>query len=141
MSWVGTVTALPFTGFNRLLADNIRNLASACASAESGTCTGIWSPSKSALNAEHTRGCSLIALPSTNTGSKAWMERRWRVGARFNRTGRSLMTHSSASQTSSYTLSTFFLASLMLEALPVSHRRFMTKGLKSSNAISLGRPH
>ena len=31
----------------------------------------IWSPSKSALNAVQTSGCILIALPSTNTGSKA----------------------------------------------------------------------
>ena len=32
----------------------MRKRASACASAESGTCTAIWSPSKSALNAVQT---------------------------------------------------------------------------------------
>ena len=34
--------------------------------------------SKSALKAVHTRGWSLMARPSTSTGSKAWMPRRWR---------------------------------------------------------------
>ena len=48
-------------------------LASICASGDSGTCTAIWSPSKSALNAVQTSGWILIALPSTSTGSKAWM--------------------------------------------------------------------
>jgi len=33
--------------------------------------TAIWSPSKSALKAAHTRGCNSIALPSTNFASKA----------------------------------------------------------------------
>ena len=57
--------------------------ASICASTESGTCTAIWSPSKSALKAAQTSGWSWMALPSMSTGSKAWMPRRWRVGARF----------------------------------------------------------
>ena len=35
----------------------------------------------------------------------------------------------------------FFLASLMELAFWVSIRRFITKGRKSSRAISLGRPH
>lgn len=39
--------------------------------ADSGRCTAIWSPSKSALNAEHTNGCSFRARPSTSTGSNA----------------------------------------------------------------------
>ena len=54
-----------------LFTDNIKNLASACASTDKGTCTAIWSPSKSALYAVHTSGCSFIALPSTKTGSNA----------------------------------------------------------------------
>ena len=37
----------------------------------SGTWTAIWSPSKSALNAVQTSGCSWIALPSISTGSNA----------------------------------------------------------------------
>ncbi len=74
--------------------------ASACASAESGRWTAIWSPSKSALKAWQTSGWTWIALPSTSTGSNAWMPRRWSVGARFSSTGCSAMTSSSTSQTS-----------------------------------------
>ena len=47
-------------------------LASACASSLIGTWTAIWSPSKSALNAAHTNGWSLIARPPINFGSNAW---------------------------------------------------------------------
>ena len=65
--------------------------ASICASIESGTCTAIWSPSKSALNAAQTSGCSWMALPSISTGSNAWMPRRCSVGARFSITGCSLI--------------------------------------------------
>jgi hypothetical protein len=43
--------------------------------------TAIWSPSKSALKAVQTSGWILMALPSTRTGSKAWMPRRCSVGA------------------------------------------------------------
>ena len=56
-----------------LFDDSIRIRASACASALSGRWTAIWSPSKSALNAWQTSGCTWIALPSTRTGSNAWM--------------------------------------------------------------------
>src|SRR5512135_1219894 len=63
-----------------LFEDSIRTLASICASGERGMWTAIWSPSKSALKAVHTRGWILIALPSTSTGSKAWMPRRCSVG-------------------------------------------------------------
>jgi len=66
-----------------LLVDIISTRASSCASSDSGTCTAIWSPSKSALNAAQTKGCSWIALPSISTGSNAWMPRRCSVGARF----------------------------------------------------------
>ena len=80
--------------------DSIRIRASACASALSGRWTAIWSPSKSALNAWQTSGWTWIALPSTSTGSNAWMPRRWSVGARLRSTGCSWMTSSSTSQTS-----------------------------------------
>ena len=50
-----------------LLVDIISTRASSCASSDSGTCTAIWSPSKSALKAEHTNGCSWMALPSIST--------------------------------------------------------------------------
>ncbi len=92
-------SGLPEAGERMLFADSMRMRASACASAESGRCTAIWSPSKSALNASHTSGCSWMALPSTSCGSKAWMPRRCSVGARLSITGCSLMTSSSTSQT------------------------------------------
>ena len=56
-----------------LFTESIKNLASACASTDNGTWTAIWSPSKSALYAVQANGCNLIALPSTSTGSKAWI--------------------------------------------------------------------
>ena len=40
----------------QLFTESIKNLASACASTDKGTCTAIWSPSKSALYAVHTSG-------------------------------------------------------------------------------------
>ena len=87
MSWVGHTTGLPSWGFKMLLAASMRKRASAWASTDRGTCTAIWSPSKSALKAVQARGWSLMARPSTSTGSKAWMPRRCSVGARFNSTG------------------------------------------------------
>src|SRR3989449_1264387 len=54
MSWVGTMIGLPWAGLRMLLVLIISTRASICASMESGTCTAIWSPSKSALKAEHT---------------------------------------------------------------------------------------
>src|SRR5436305_1073865 len=80
MSCVGVASGRPDAGERMLFDDSIRIRASACASAESGRCTAIWSPSKSALNAWQTSGCTWIALPSTSTGSNAWMPRRCSVG-------------------------------------------------------------
>ena len=71
MSWVGIETGLPYAGSRMLFDESIRMRASACAPAESGRCTAIWSPSKSALYGVQTSGCRCIALPSTSTGSKA----------------------------------------------------------------------
>src|SRR3954465_7739141 len=87
MSWVGMAIGRPWAGDRMLCADSISTRASACASADSGTCTAIWSPSKSALNAVQTSGWIWMALPSISCGSKAWMPRRGRGGARFRRTG------------------------------------------------------
>ena len=128
-------------GFSRLPEASISILASRQASSPRGRWTAIWSPSKSALNAVHASGCSLMARPSTSTGLKAWMPRRCRVGARFSRTGWPLMTVSRLSQTSGLARSTILRADLMLLATPFSTRSFITKGLNSSRAISLGRPH
>src|SRR3954462_4764538 len=85
MSRRGIASGLPDAGDRMLFADSMRMRASACASADSGRWTAIWSPSKSALNASQTSGCSWIALPSTSCGSKAWMPRRCRGGARVSR--------------------------------------------------------
>ena len=124
-----------------LLAESISTCASICASMESGTCTAIWSPSKSALNAVQTSGWISMALPSTRMGSKAWMPSRWSVGARFRSTGCSLMTSSRMSHTSGRSFSTNFLAALMDEAMPRSSSLRRMNGLNSSSAIFLGRPH
>ena len=147
MSCEGMVTGRPSDGLRMLLVDSIRIRASAWASADSGRCTAIWSPSKSALNAPQTSGWIWMALPSISCGSKAWMPRRCRVGARLSSTGCSMMTSSRTSQTMAYRLmpdvarSTIRLADLMFCAWLRSTSRFITKGLKSSSAIIFGRPH
>ena len=71
---------LPCAGERMLLVDSMSVRASACASQLSGRCTAIWSPSKSALKAAQTSGWIWIALPSTSSGSKAWMPSRCSVG-------------------------------------------------------------
>ena len=124
-----------------LFEDSMRMRASACASAPNGRWTAIWSPSKSALKAPHTSGCSWMALPSMSWGSKAWMPRRCRVGARLSSTGCSRMTSARTSQTLGLARSTMRLAALTFWASLSSTSRFMTKGLNSSRAIWLGRPH
>ena len=68
MSWVGTAIGRPWAGDRMLLDDSMRMRASACASTESGRWTAIWSPSKSALKAVQTSGCSWMALPSMRIG-------------------------------------------------------------------------
>ena len=87
MSWVGETTGEPSAAERRFCVESISSFASFWAADESGTWTAIWSPSKSALKAKHTSGWIWIAEPSTRTGMKAWMPSRWRVGARFSRTG------------------------------------------------------
>src|SRR5215472_10448524 len=111
----------PFAGERMLLDDIISARASSCASSDSGTCTAIWSPSKSALKAVHTSGCSWRALPSTSSGSNAWMPRRCSVGARLSSTGCSRITSSRMSHTSGPSRSTRRLAALMVEAQLRAH--------------------
>jgi len=135
------VTGRPSAGLRMLLVESIRMRASACASALSGRCTAIWSPSKSALKAVQTNGWIWIALPSISWGSNAWMPRRCRVGARLSSTGCSEMTSSSTSHTTGRWRSTIRLALLMFCARFRSSSRFITNGLNSSRAIALGRPH
>ncbi len=130
----------PLAGERMLLVDIISARASSWASRVSGTCTAIWSPSKSALNAAHTSGCSWIALPSISTGSNAWMPRRWSVGARFSITGCSRITSARISHTSAVSRSTIFLAALMVVARPRASSLAKMNGLNSSRAIFFGRP-
>ena len=141
MSCVGVASGRPEAGERMLFDESIRIRASAWASAQSGRCTAIWSPSKSALNAWQTSGWTWIALPSTRIGSNAWMPRRCSVGARFSSTGCSAMTSSRTSQTSGVIESTYFFAALMFWTDFRSTSRLMMNGLKSSSAISFGRPH
>ena len=61
MSWRGVTTGWPSAGFRRLRVESMMFFASAWAAADSGTCTAIWSPSKSALNALQTSGWIWIA--------------------------------------------------------------------------------
>ena len=56
MSCDGTVIGAPLAGDRMFLDDFMSTEASICASGANGMCTAIWSPSKSALNAVHTRG-------------------------------------------------------------------------------------
>ena len=120
MSCEGTMIGLPLAGLRMLLVDIISTLASSCASRLSGTCTAIWSPSKSALKAAHTSGWSWIALPSIRIGSNAWMPSRCSVGARLSSTGCSRITSSRMSHTSDRSFSTIFLAILTVAAMPRS---------------------
>src|SRR5919108_729607 len=81
MSWPGVASGRPSAGERMLFDDSISSRASACASAESGRWTAIWSPSKSALNGGQTSGCTWIALPPPSTGPEARMPRRGGVRA------------------------------------------------------------
>ncbi len=56
MSCEGTVMGWPEAGERILCVASIKTLASICASGDSGICTAIWSPSKSALKAVQTSG-------------------------------------------------------------------------------------
>src|SRR5512133_3202859 len=129
MSWVGVASGRPWAGERMLFEESISTRASACASAESGRWTAIWSPSKSALKAWQTSGWTWIALPSTSTGSNAWIPRRCSVGARFSSTGCSAITSSRTSQTSGTIESTCFFAALMFWTDLRSTSRLMIDGL------------
>ena len=114
MSCVGLMIGRPLAGDRMLFVLIMSTRASICASIDSGTCTAIWSPSKSALNAAQTSGCSWIALPSISTGSNAWMPRRCSVGARFSITGCSLMHLFEDVPDLGRSFSTIFFALLMV---------------------------
>ena len=138
---MGVITDLPDAGEKMDVAASIIRRLSICASIESGTCTAIWSPSKSALNGVHTIGWRRMALPSTSTGSNAWMERRWSVGARLRNTVLSLMTSSRMSHTWSSCFSIILRAVRTVWQMSLSRRARMMNGSKRRRAISFGRPH
>ncbi len=123
MSWLGTMIGLPLAGDRMLFVDIIRTRASSWASRLSGTCTAIWSPSKSALKAAQTSGWSWMALPSISLGSNAWMPRRCRVGARLSSTGCSRITSSSTSHTAGCSRSTMRLDCLTVPDRPLASSR------------------
>src|SRR5437867_1222916 len=87
MSFVGVASGRPLAGDRMLFEDSISTRASACASADSGRWTAIWSPSKSALNAWQSSGCTWIALPSTRPCSNAWSPTPCSLGAAVGRRG------------------------------------------------------
>jgi len=118
----------PLAGLKMLFVAISSVWASTWASIDSGRCTAIWSPSKSALKPLQTSGWSLMALPSTSVGSKAWMPIRCSVGARFSSTGWLRITSSRMSHTSSSLRSSIFLALLIVSAWPSSLRRRMMNG-------------
>lgn len=56
MSWLGKILGKPLAGEVLLLDEIIKILDSAKDFKVKGICMPIWSPSKSALNAEQTKG-------------------------------------------------------------------------------------
>ena len=141
MSWDGTVIGDPFAGFKILWDANINNCDSRIASGPRGRWTAIWSPSKSALNAVQTKGCTCIALPSISIGWNAWIPSLCKVGALFKRTGCPFKTFSKISQTNGSLVSIIFLADFTVLTIPLSINFFTINGLYNSAAISLGIPH
>src|SRR3569833_2507359 len=99
MSWIGATIGPPCAGENRFCVDSIRIRASACAVSESGTCTAIWSPSKSALKAWQTSGCTWIAFPSTSTGSNAKKPKQKNKKTQNNKTKNTKNTHTNTTHT------------------------------------------
>ncbi len=141
MSCVGVVIGFPLEGEKMLFGASMISLLSSCASTESGTCTAIWSPSKSALNAVQTSGCSRMASPSISTGSNAWIDRRCSVGARFSITVWPLVTSSRTSHTIFSSRSIIFFALRTVWTLPIAFSWRMMNGSNSTSAIFFGSPH
>ena len=83
MSWLVFKEGLPVDGNVQLFTDNMITFASDCPFKLSGRCMPIWSPSKSALNAEHTSGCSWSDDFSVIFILKACIPILCNVGARF----------------------------------------------------------
>ena len=82
-----------------------------------------------------------MALPSTNLGWKACIDKRCNVGARFNITGCPFNIFSKISQIIASFLSTNFLADFTVFTIPLSINLRMINGLNNSADISFGNPH
>lgn len=87
MSWLGTIFAFPVAVDVQLFGDIINIFASLCAFKDNGIWIPIWSPSKSALNAEHTKGWSFIVFLKVILGKNACIPTLCNVGARFSNIG------------------------------------------------------
>ena len=118
---------------------NIR--ASAWASNVIGKWIAIWSPSKSALNALQTNGWICIAFPKVIFGWNAWIPRRCKVGALFNKIGCPFINISRISFI--ILLLNFILSfAVLIFFVNWSCSNFcIIKGWKSSIPISKGNPH
>src|SRR4030066_156501 len=77
MSWLGMAIGWPLAGGRTLFEDSMSTLASIWASGESGTCTAIWSPSKSALKAVQTRGWIRDIADPRNRRWEEFYRNRW----------------------------------------------------------------
>jgi hypothetical protein len=71
MSWEDANKGFPLDGEKMFFKAGIKSLASVMTSYDGGTCTAIWSPSKSTLKAPHASGCNRMALLSIGSGSNA----------------------------------------------------------------------
>jgi hypothetical protein len=100
MSLVGPTIGSPSEGLSRFGGASISLRASSTAFCESGTCTAIWSPSKSALKAEQTSGMDVDRLALHQHRLKGLDTQAVQRRRTVQQTGPVLMTSSSTSQTS-----------------------------------------
>src|SRR5205807_7394811 len=141
MSCDGSATGRPSDGLSTLLDEIMSSRASSWLSNESGTCTAIWSPSKSALNAAHTSGWIRIAF--------AFHQHRLeRLDAEAVQRRRAVQEHGVVLDDFLQDLEHLraFLLHDLLGSLhrlgePFSTSLGMMKGLNSSTAIAFGSPH
>ena len=125
-----------------LFDDIISARASSCASSDSGTCTAIWSPSKSALNAGADQRMQLDRLAFDQ-------HRLERLDAEAVQGRRAVQQHRMLADDLLEDVPHFrplrarpgFFAALIVVARPRRCSLAKMKGLNSSSAIFFGRPH
>ena len=101
MSCDGVMIGLPLAGLKMLLVDIISIVRLDLRLDRQRQVDGHLVAVEVGVEALADQRVDRIALPSTSTGSNAWMPMRCSVGARFSRTGWLLITSSRMSQTSS----------------------------------------